>query len=95
MTTEQALVEELARVTEERDIALKRLKFLEPELTPREQAAWYEAGLSAHGVEMDDYLEASIKRYGALLCRFWMEHAHTLTTEIEKLKNEARSTENN
>ena len=39
----------------------------EPDMTPEESWAWYEAGLSSHGTELGDWEKEAIIRYGRLL----------------------------
>ena len=39
----------------------------EPDMTPEELWAWYEAGLSSHGTELGDWEKEAIIRYGRLL----------------------------
>ena len=41
--------------------------------TSNEDAAWYESGLSAHGVELDWYNKEAIVRYGRLLVQLEMK----------------------
>jgi len=36
-------------------------------MTPHEEAAWYEAGLSADGCNVDEYMNEAILKYGRLL----------------------------
>lgn len=39
----------------------------DPDMTPEESWAWYEAGLSSHGTELGDWEKEAIIRYGRLL----------------------------
>jgi len=39
----------------------------DPDMTPEELWAWYEAGLSSHGTELGDWEKEAIIRYGRLL----------------------------
>ena len=39
----------------------------EPDMTPEESWAWYEAGLSSDGTELGDWEKEAIIRYGRLL----------------------------
>lgn len=43
------------------------------QLTPQEEAAWYESGLSAHGVELEAFERESVITYGRILLHFKLQ----------------------
>jgi hypothetical protein len=54
------------------------------QLTPQEEAAWYEAGLSAHGVKLEEFERESVITYGRILLHFKLQE--NLRAEEKTLK---------
>lgn len=54
------------------------------QLTPQEEAAWYESGLSAHGVELEAFERESVITYGRILLHFKLQE--NLRAEEKALK---------
>ena len=53
----------------------------DPDMTPEESWAWYEAGLSSHGTELDDWDREAIIRYGRLLTQIQNERVRSVTPQ--------------
>ncbi|CAB4136010.1 hypothetical protein UFOVP917_27 [uncultured Caudovirales phage] len=54
------------------------------QLSPQEEAAWYESGLSAHGVELEEFERESVITYGRILLHFKLQE--NLRAEDKTLK---------
>ena len=57
----------------------------DPDMTPEESWAWYEAGLSSHGTELGDWEKEAIIRYGRLLEKKKDEQLEKAETLIKQL----------
>ena len=57
----------------------------DPDMTPEELWAWYEAGLSSDGTELGDWEKEAIIRYGRLLEKKKDEQLEEANTLIKQL----------